>query len=50
MGGKEEEHRVGDGGCGARKYSGYRREDWMEGIGKLSVGKVGRRRSDVGSI
>ena len=44
MRGREEEHRVGDGGCG------YRREDLMEGIGKLSVGKVGRRRSDVGCI
>ena len=31
------------------KYSG-RREDLMEGIGKLSVGKVGRRRSDVECI
>ena len=43
MRGREEEHRVGDGGYGGRNYSGYRREDWMEGIGKLSIGKVGRR-------
>ena len=50
MRGREEEHRVGDGGCGGKKYSGYRREDMMEGIGKLSVEKVGRRRSDVGCI
>ena len=31
------------------KYCG-RKEDLMEGIGKLSVEKVGRRRSDVGCM